>query len=69
MNSCISNVLIGVRNPSTGNYLSLDQAIKSGIIDTKRGQYVDWKNNKAIPIPEAMSEGLIKVNKLEFYTI
>lgn len=41
--------------------VSLQEAITAGIIDPPRGVFVDLSTGKAISIPLAMSEGLIRV--------
>lgn len=48
-------------DPRSNEVLSMQQAIKLGIIDSSNGVYVDPTSKKAIPIPVAMNQGKIKV--------
>jgi len=53
--------ITGVHNPRTGQDVSMQQAVSLGIIDQNNGLYVNRVNMTSIPIPEAMNQGLIKV--------
>ena len=59
-------LLTGVIDPRSEQEISLDQAILLGIINQKEGTYVNPVTKTAIPIPEAMNAGKIKV---EFTTV
>ena len=54
-------VISGVVDPRTGEEVSMQQAVLLGIINSEQGMYVDRRHRTSIPIPEAMNQGLIKV--------
>lgn len=53
--------ITGVFNPLSGQDISMQHAVELGIIDQSNGMYVDAVKSISIPIPEAMNQGLIKV--------
>ena len=54
-------VIVGIVDPVTGKQISIYKAINDGIICQKRGVYVNPTTGQSMPIPEAMSKGLILV--------
>ena len=50
-----------MRDPRTDEEVSMQEAIRLGIIKNNEGTYVNLKTREAIPIPEAMNLGLIMV--------
>ena len=50
-----------MRDPRTDEEVSMQEAIRLGIINNNEGTYVNLKTREAIPIPEAMNLGLIMV--------
>jgi hypothetical protein len=49
----------GIVDPITGQQLSLDEAIKCGLVDTSTGEFVDSKTGLRYSFGEAVSKGLI----------
>lgn len=49
----------GIVDPITGQQLSLDEAIKCGLVDTSTGEFVDTKTGLRYSFGEAVSKGLI----------
>merc|ERR1712096_280052 len=49
----------GISDPITGQPLSLDQAIRCGLIDTETEEFVDPKTGRRYSLGEAVSKGLI----------
>ena len=49
----------GLVDPATGKHLSLDEAIKSGLIDTQTGEFVDPCTGLRLSLEEAVSKNLI----------
>ena len=49
----------GVVDPITGDQLSLDEAIKCGLIDTSTGEFVDPKTGRRYSFGDAVAKGLI----------
>ena len=49
----------GIVDPVTGQPLSLDEAIRSGLIDPATGEFVDPKTGRRCSLGEAVSKGLI----------
>ena len=54
-----SSVGGGIVDPITGQPLSLDEAIRSGLIDAETGEFVDPKTGRRCSLGEAASKGLI----------
>ena len=54
-------IFLGVKDPRTDEAVSMQEAIRLGIINNNNGTYVNLKTREAIPIPEAMNQGLILV--------
>ena len=48
-----------VMNPQTGRKLSLEEAVKSGLMDLKSGQFIDQRTGRKIPLSEAARLGFI----------
>jgi hypothetical protein len=55
-------IIRSVINPYDDNEISLQEAIVDGFIRPTEGAYVNPRTGITIPIPEAMSKGLIKVS-------
>ena len=51
----------GVVDPQTQDTISIYRAINRGIINQTKGVYLNPATKEVIPIPEAMSQGLILV--------
>eukprot|EP00092_Neocalanus_flemingeri_P021691 GFUD01023529.1.p1 GENE.GFUD01023529.1~~GFUD01023529.1.p1 ORF type:complete len:5553 (+),score=1484.06 GFUD01023529.1:557-17215(+) len=49
----------GIVDPITGQPLSLDEAIRCGLVDTSTGEFVDPKTGRRYSLGEAVSKGLI----------
>ena len=49
-----------VKDPKTGETLSMQQAIERGILDDKKGLYFDQPSNSYIPVREALKQGLVE---------
>jgi len=49
----------GVVDPIIGQPLSLDEAIRCGLVDTSTGEFVDSKSGQRYSFSEAVSKGLI----------
>ncbi|XP_074641306.1 uncharacterized protein LOC141899052 [Tubulanus polymorphus] len=52
----------GIHDPSTGDRLSLPEAIQRGVIDPNTGIYCDRKTGEKIKMDEAMKRGYIDAN-------
>lgn len=52
--------ITGVRDPCSGLSLSLSEALKAGLIDGERGDFVDGRSGRRLAIAEAIEEGLIE---------
>ena len=57
-------VIRSVRDPRDDKNISMDEAIKLNILDMGRGLYMNPDTGASKPIAAAMSEGLIKVEKV-----
>ena len=58
----------GISDPITGQPLSLDQAIRCGLIDTETGEFVDPKTGRRYSLGEAVSKGLLDPQLAETLT-
>ncbi|ESO10102.1 hypothetical protein HELRODRAFT_73191, partial [Helobdella robusta] len=58
-------IITGVMDTKSEEEISLDDAIEKGIINQTEGKYYDTKKRSSLPIPVAMSEGKIKVEKVD----
>jgi len=54
-------VITGVVNPQDDKIVSMHQAVMLGIINSANGTYNNKSTGESMPIPVAMSQGLIKV--------
>merc|ERR1712106_736903 len=50
---------MGIFDPITGQTLSLEEAIRCGLLDTGAGEFVDPKSGQRYPFSEAVTKGLI----------
>ena len=55
----VSSITGGIVDPITGQPLSLDEAIRSGLIDASTGEFVDPKTGRRCSLGEAVSRGLL----------
>lgn len=55
----------GIKEQSTGNYISLNQAIKTGYVDRATGKLVDKKTKQKVGFSEAADRGLIQPQLLD----
>ena len=55
--------ITSVLDPRNGEEISLDKAMKDGIIDPEKGTYYDARRRQDISLDNAMSKGLIKMSK------
>lgn len=53
-------------DPRSGEEVSMQQAIMLGIINNREGTYVNPDTGIAVPIPEAMNQGNIKVCFIQY---
>ena len=53
-------VIMGVRDPKNGRYMSLQEAIDRGIVDPEKGLYIDPNTGEAMPLRDAMKMGYMK---------
>lgn len=54
-------VIKGVIDPRTGDEISIQEAVEAGIVNYGRGLYCNPITRESVSIPEAMSDGRIKV--------
>ena len=56
-------VITGVADPrdETPDYMSLRDAVRKGIVNERRGLYINPATGESMPIPKAMNEGYIQV--------
>ena len=52
----------GVRDPCTDAEITFQEAVSRGIVDQERGMYVNTATGEDLPIPQAMTAGLILVD-------
>ena len=55
-------VIRGVRDPCTDVEITFQEAVSRGIVDQERGMYVNTSTGEDLPIPQAMTAGLILVD-------
>ncbi|XP_035712122.1 microtubule-actin cross-linking factor 1 isoform X8 [Folsomia candida] len=55
-----TTTVYGIIDPSTGDSLTLSQAIGCGLVDIKTGEFVDPRTNKRITLQEATELGYIE---------
>ena len=53
-------VVVGVYSPETGKYLHLEEAQKQGLLDLKRGLYVDPVTGEEMDMETAIKKGMLK---------
>ncbi|XP_070185712.1 microtubule-actin cross-linking factor 1, isoforms 6/7-like isoform X4 [Littorina saxatilis] len=56
----VSYKVTGVKDPRTGEMLTLEEAIKAGIIDPVKATYTDPLTGEVMSLEEAMRRGLVK---------
>ena len=56
----VSYKVSGVLDPRTGRVLSLEEAVREGIVDPVKGTYTDPLTGEVMSVQEAMRRGLIK---------
>ena len=61
----IANIFLcsisAVIDPRTGDEISIQEAVEAGIVNYAKGMYCNPTTREAVSIPEAMSDGRIKV--------
>ena len=53
-------MITAVKDPATGESISIKEAIERGILDEKKGLYFDQPSSSYIPVREALKQGLIE---------
>ena len=56
---------VGVTDPTSGEEISLREAIDRGIVDQSRGTYNNPRTGVSVPIPVAVNQGRIKVEVVQ----
>ena len=66
----IANIFLcsisAVIDPRTGDEISIQEAVEAGIVNYAKGMYCNPTTREAVSIPEAMSDGRIKVEMPTF---
>ncbi len=52
----------GIRDPSTGRYITLEEAVQKGIVDPEKGLYRNTVTGVELPLAEALEKGYVKVS-------
>ena len=52
----------GIKNTKTGLDLSVEYAIRTGVLDIPHGVYVNLNEETDVTIPEAVDEGLMEAD-------
>ena len=53
-------MITAVKDPATGESISMKEAIERGILDEKKGLYFDQPSSSYIPVREALKQGLVE---------